>query len=64
MTDEVKAETVSVELTQKDYDNIISWWTGATMMAEAGLRVSIRDSERDTISKISRVNKVLNKDVW
>lgn len=50
-----------VHLTEEDYFNIMGWWIGATMLAESGIRSSIRDSERDTINKISEVKKNLDR---
>jgi hypothetical protein len=50
----------AVLLTEEDYFNIMGWWIAATMMAEGKLRVSIRDSERDTINKISEIKRKID----
>lgn len=45
----------TVILNKDDCYNILAWWTHSVMMAEAGERGPIRDSERETIAKLEEV---------
>ena len=53
-------EKATIEITEDDYFNIMGWWSASVMMAESGLRSSIKDSERDTISKISEAKRKID----
>ena len=50
-----------VHLTEEDYFNIMGWWKHSKEMEEHAERGPIRDSERDTINKISEVKKNLDR---
>lgn len=52
-------KTVTIEINEEDYFNIMGWWTAVTMMVEGGMRTSVRDSERTTIEKVSKAKREL-----
>lgn len=49
----------TVELTEEDFLNILKWWTATGMTAEAGLRTKFSESERNTMSKITKAREQL-----